>query len=238
MFYEQFFKHALAKDIEPYPYQIALQRDWPDLLNIPTGLGKTAAIIVAWLYKRHLGDAATPHRLVYCLPMRVLVEQTASNAEKWIENLRAKGIYGNGNFPSVHVLMGGEVDRDWDISPEHDQILIGTQDQLLSRALNRGYSMSRFRWPIQFGLLNNDCLWVMDEVQLMGEGLATTAQVQAFRNTLQTLMSVRSIWMSATLSKKWLGTVDFFHQLESLNTLSLAGEDKKQEPVRRRLRAL
>ena len=38
----------------------------------------------------------------------------------------------------------------------------------LSRALNRGYGMSRYRWPMHFGLLNNDCLWVLDETQLMG----------------------------------------------------------------------
>jgi len=29
--------------------------------------------------------------------------------------------------------MGGEVSRDWDACPEADAILIGTQDQLLSR---------------------------------------------------------------------------------------------------------
>ena len=49
-----------------------------------------------------------------------------------------------------------------------ETVIVGTQDQLLSRALNRGYSMSRFRWPVHFGLLDNDCLWVMDEIQLMG----------------------------------------------------------------------
>jgi CRISPR-associated endonuclease/helicase Cas3 len=52
---------------------------------------------------------------------------------------------------------------------------------LLSRALNRGYGMSRYRWPIHFGLLNNDCLWVMDETQLMGPGLSTACQLEAFR---------------------------------------------------------
>ena len=34
---------------EPYPYQKALAPgEWPDLLDIPTGLGKTAAIYFAW----------------------------------------------------------------------------------------------------------------------------------------------------------------------------------------------
>ena len=32
------------------------------------------------------------------------------------------------------------------------------------------------------GLLNNDCLWSCDEVQLMGPGVATARQLEAFRN--------------------------------------------------------
>jgi len=85
------------------------------------------------------------------------------------------------------ILMGGE-DADskkaaWDIYPERPAILIGTQDMLLSRALNRGYAMSRQRWPMHFGLLNSDCMWVMDEVQLMGPGLGTACQLEAFRKT-------------------------------------------------------
>jgi CRISPR-associated endonuclease/helicase Cas3 len=71
--------------------------------------------------------------------------------------------------------MGGEDGGDWDLYPECEAVLLGTQDMLLSRALNRGYASGRSRWPIEFGLLTNDCLWVMDEVQLFGSGLATTA---------------------------------------------------------------
>ena len=64
----------------------------------------------------------------------------------------------------------GQPDKPW--------VLVGTQDQLLSRALNRGYAMSRFEWPVHFGLLNNDCRWLIDEVQLMGPGLWTTSQLE------------------------------------------------------------
>ncbi len=32
--------------------------------------------------------------------------------------------------------------------------------------------MSRYRWPIHFGLLNNDELWAMDEMQLMASSRA------------------------------------------------------------------
>jgi hypothetical protein len=47
------------------------------------GLGKTAAAILAWLWRRRFATeqvrAQTPRRLVYCLPMRVLVEQFSLN---------------------------------------------------------------------------------------------------------------------------------------------------------------
>lgn len=108
----------------------------------------------------------------------------------------------------VVVLMGGESDTDWMQTPEEEQIIIGTQDMLLSAALNRGYAMSRFRWPYAFGLLNNDCLWCFDEVQLMGSGLATSVQLDAFRKIMGAFGSANSVWMSATLDHQWFKTPD------------------------------
>ena len=71
----------------------------------------------------------TPRRLVYCLPMRVLVEQSADEARKWIENLSL-------DIP-VTVLMGGVEAEEWFLHPEKPAVLIGTQDMLLSRAQSR-----------------------------------------------------------------------------------------------------
>jgi CRISPR-associated endonuclease/helicase Cas3 len=43
-------------------------------------LGKTAAVVLAWLWNRvQRPDSEWPRRLVYCLPMRTLVEQTEIN---------------------------------------------------------------------------------------------------------------------------------------------------------------
>ena len=114
----------------------------------------------------------------------------------------------------VHVLMGGEDAVEWDLEPEKPAVLIGTQDMLLSRALNRGYGMGRFRWPMHFGLLNNDCLWVLDEIQLMGTGLATSTQIQAFRESLSTFGTAKTVWMSATLLPRWLASVNFRDRIE------------------------
>jgi CRISPR-associated endonuclease/helicase Cas3 len=88
-------------------------------------------------------------------------------------------------------------------------VLVGTQDQLLSRALNRGYAMSRFEWPVHFGLLNNDCRWLIDEVQLMGPGLWTTAQLDWMRRKrFPSLKPCLTTWMSATVGTSFLSTTD------------------------------
>ena len=121
--------------------------------------------------------------------MRTLVEQTEREVRTWILRLARKYTKSSDGselrWLALHspiILMGGEdAEKEWDIHPERPAILIGTQDMLLSRALNRGYGMSRYRWPMHFGLLNNDCLWVMDETQLMGPGLSTACQLEAFR---------------------------------------------------------
>jgi CRISPR-associated endonuclease/helicase Cas3 len=125
---------------------------------------------------------------------------------------------------SVVVLMGGEDEDNWDLYPEREAVIIGTQDMLLSRALNRGYAASRSRWPIQFGLLNNDCCWVLDEIQLMGPGLTTSAQLDAFRALFGVHGGVSSLWMSATVRRDWLKTVDF--DPSSAEFLDLKDDDK------------
>ena len=219
------FAHDLLQ-AEPYPWQVALGEDaeCPNrLIRIPTGFGKTHGILAAWAWHRlHRQDEAWPRRLVWCLPMRVLVEQTEAGVRKCLE---AMGLLWDGEGDhagkvGVHLLMGGTDPGAWHLYPEACSVLIGTQDLLLSRALNRGYGVSRARWPMDMGLLNQDALWVMDEVQLMDEGLATAAQLQAFRTqdalAGKELRACRTWWMSATLQEAWLRTVDTAAMLDAM----------------------
>ena len=78
---------------------------------------------------------------------------------------------------------------------------------------------------MQYGLLNTDCLWVFDEVQLMSTGLATSTQLQAFRLMLTsgtTGQPSKSVWKSATLLPRWLASTDFKDHVPELETLRLA----------------
>lgn len=201
----------------PFPYQRALAEcdTLPELLEVPTGTGKTAAAILAWLWRRQTRPNDTPRRLVYCLPMRVLVEQTRGCAVRWLSNLgllageatfagdrleRYEVNWSTAGKVGVVTLMGGEAQRDWREHPEREQIIVGTQDMLLSRALNRGFAMPPQMWPVDFGLLNVDALWVMDEVQLMGPARTTSVQLQHFWETGPATCAPRkTLWMSATL---------------------------------------
>jgi CRISPR-associated endonuclease/helicase Cas3 len=235
--YDDFFNRAFRQSPFAYQRRIATDAEMPALINAPTGAGKTAAILGAWLWRRLHNPQSVGRRLVYCLPMRTLVDQTAKAAREAIERLEIDDANLKDRF-AVHVLMGGEVAVDWDALPEREAIIVGTQDMLLSRALNRGYALSTARYPLQFGLLNNDCLFVFDEIQLMGDALATSAQLAAFRQTLGAFGVQQSVWMSATPDKKWLGTIDFKDQAEKLEELKLTEDDRAIPELNKRLHAV
>ncbi|HAA54642.1 MAG TPA: CRISPR-associated helicase/endonuclease Cas3 [Myxococcales bacterium] len=208
MEYTEFFRTITGHD--PYPYQQELATNvWPELLDIPTGLGKTAAVLLAWFFKHHQKDTNNPKRLVYCLPMRSLVRQTHDVAKDWFEKAVDVGLISEEEKPLVSIMMGGEIDDKWLTQNERPALLIGTQDILLSRALNRGYAMGPYRWPMHFGWLNNDVMWVFDETQLIGVGIETGAQLQAFRQKMGAFGPTHTMWMSATLDTHQIETIDY-----------------------------
>lgn len=230
--FDRFFARAFGCALvegRPHPYQraIATERELPELVCIPTGCGKTAALALGWLWRRFRHENAdvrsnTPRRFVYCLPMRTLVDQFRWNVVVWLRNLdllagevddqsaRYKPSWVSGRVP-VFTLMGGEEQADWQAYPEREAIVIGTQDMLLSRALNRGYGLFPVYWPVDFGVINTDSLWVLDEVQLMDVGRTTSAQLQLLAGEASDHVRVpprHTIWMSATLGAQKVALPD------------------------------
>lgn len=227
--YSDWFEKATGWAPYAYQRQLAEAATTPSILAVPTGCGKTQAVLGAWRYQRERGVG--PRRLVYALPIRTLVEQTRNVALAMRERLELSPE----QLP-IHVLMGGEEppEGDWRLRPEVDQILIGTIDLLLSRALNRGYGEGRFSWPVSFGLLNSDCRWVFDEVQLMGPARTTSAQLDGLRAALGTALPCESIWVSATVEAEELQTVD---RPTAGTKMTLPASDRKGS-LRKRLDAV
>ncbi len=230
MDYQPFFHQITNND--PYPYQAALARDGlPDVLNVPTGCGKTAAAVLAWMFRRRHHPSAevrrsTPRRLILALPLRTLVEQQWASVKEWVE---AEAKIGADQAPiQVHLLRGGEDRasmRAWRDHPEGDAIFVSTMDMALSRALNRGYGVPRFVQPIEFGFFNNDVQWVFDETQLMGVGFPTSVRLQGLREAVQTFGPTHTLWMSATVNEQLLDQA-WLNPNRALSYRQLTDEDR------------
>ncbi|MEV0971732.1 type I-G CRISPR-associated helicase/endonuclease Cas3g [Microtetraspora glauca] len=234
-----FAADAVGEEVTPYPYQVKLAYEGlPDLLRVPTGGGKTVAAVLPWLWRTDVFPEVTPRRLVYVLPLRTLVEQTADTVATWLFNL---GLRASPNFKEatredevvLQVLMGGADRQDdlWQLEPGRRAVLVGTQDMILSRALMRGYAEARAKWPISYALLHADTQWVFDETQLLGPALPTSAQLQGLRDAMGTVAPTRTMWMSATLAEDGLATVD--HDTTALRTVELSAEDRAGGLARR-----
>ncbi len=95
---------AAANDTAPWHWQAKLAEHKTcrnQLIRIPTGMGKTLGVLSAWAYHRVVNkNSDWPRRLVWCLPMRTLVEQTCDEARAILKNA------GLEDEVSVNLLMG------------------------------------------------------------------------------------------------------------------------------------
>lgn len=169
----QFF--SAASGFPPLPFQLAwMERSAAPIqtLEAPTGLGKTLATLVGWLWERQQKPATTPRRLVYQLPLRTLTDQIAAECRSVITRLGAA-------IP-VFVLRGGQIENDYVDALAAEAVIVGTLDQVVSRQLMRGYCCSRWSWPRHFAALNADVRVVVDETQLQGAAVRTAIRLQNF----------------------------------------------------------
>lgn len=159
----------------PFPWQVRLldlflRGQIPSALDMPTGLGKTAAMAI-WLVARAQG-AKLPRRLVYVVDRRAVVDQATTVAEqlrKWVEESPdVKKALGLTRALPISTLRGQHVDnRDWLEDPSVPVIVVGTVDMVGSRLLFSGYGVSLKMRPYHAGLLGADTLVVLDEAHLV-----------------------------------------------------------------------
>ena len=206
----------------PFPWQqrlvdsLAARDEWPDVLDLPTGSGKTAALDTAVFHLALRFDcpARAALRIALVVDRRLVVDDAYNRATR-IEGFltdpacvpeaersvvvevasRLQRLAGDGKKPLVagRLRGGAPLESDWARTPTQPTILCSTVDQVGSRLLFRGYGVSDRMKPVQAGLLGNHSLILLDEAHL----------AEPFRQTLHAVQEiggadVRTVLLSAT----------------------------------------
>ena len=188
--FETYFE--AVHDHAPYPWQSRLTRQvlegdgWPDVIDLPTGVGKTAVLDTA-IFALAVRPDVSPRRIVFVIDRRIVVDQVCERAERIRDKIaeatggvlaEVQGLLSNltdaGEPLGVAALRGGiPIDGEWALRPEQPWVMVSTVDQFGSRLLFRGYGVSDRMRPVHAGLAGNDCLVILDEVHLSTAFAAT-----------------------------------------------------------------
>lgn len=218
---------------QPFPWQERLVETvletghWPPVLNLPTGVGKTAALDVAvfTLAAGRQRGVVFPRRIAMIVDRRVIVDQAARRAchiaskvaestDPVVADVRAMLTGGSDSSgqtvePTVDppaarqirtaVLRGGiPRDNSWALRPDQPTILTSTVDQVGSRLLFRGYGVSRRMQTLHAGLLGTDTLFLLDEVHLSRPFAQTLQRVATYASAGTVGVPPVVVEMSAT----------------------------------------
>jgi len=192
-FFEGYFKELTGRT--PYVWQRKLYAqmaggavDWPEVLDLPTGAGKTSVLhiwLLALAWSVRCGRFDVPRRLAWIVNRRVVVDQVTSDVESLVstelgEDGQPQGLarcpevrnllasLSMSEIPlAVSTLRGQYADKgNWSRDPSTPAVVVGTVDMIGSRLLFRGYRSGAYHRPIHAGLLGVDSLIVNDEAHL------------------------------------------------------------------------
>ena len=209
----------------PFPWQqelvdrLAGYDEWPDVLDLPTGAGKTAAMDAAVFHLALRADAPgkAALRIALVVDRRLVVDDAFERAKKIAKKLRCTPcddgeghevvrevarrlcrLAGDGAPPLVarRLRGGAPLEHDWARTPTQPTILCSTVDQIGSRLLFRGYGVSDRMKPVHAGLLGTDSLILLDEAHLSEPFRQTLAAVRHVEGA--GVRGVRTALLSAT----------------------------------------
>lgn len=191
-FYQQLHGHP------PFPWQQALTDrvleggQWPDVVDVPTGLGKTSLIDAAVFAAAARPDAGR-RRVFFVVDRRLVVDEAFEHAGRLKRALDAAtgGIcvrvaaalrqpdddaHNSNGQPVLDVVRmrsGLTWSWRWLDRPDRHAVVTGTIDQIGSRLLFRGYGVGENLRPIDAALGGSDSLIIIDEAHLAGPFIQT-----------------------------------------------------------------
>jgi len=207
--------------------QVCETGEWPGALDLPTGTGKTSVLDIAVFAMavdaaRDPPQRKAPRRAILVVDRRTVVDQAyarASALARLLAGARPGTILGRvaealhglrgevssrrpGARPLEVAYLRGAIPRDdgWARDPSQPLLGVSTVDQVGSRLLFRGYGVSPGMRSVHAGLLGNDIVYFLDEVQLSQPFAETLDQVRRWRDQARRTLpvSLRVVMMSAT----------------------------------------
>lgn len=192
--FPEFFR--ACTDHDPYPWQVRLgdhirEEGWPDAIDVPTGLGKTAALL-AGVYElaRQIHEGANrtvPQRILHVVDRKIVIDQTADLLEDVARRIaggdgplgpvrealrRLAGPWSDQPLVVAHIHGEAPDLHTW-MRPTGAVILTMTTHQAVSRLLFRGLGVSERTRTLHAGLLGVDAAFVLDEPHLSHQAVDT-----------------------------------------------------------------
>lgn len=246
--FPRFFRDVHGYD--PFPWQARLarqvleQKRWPDVIDVPTGCGKTSALDIA-VFALAVDAQRFSRRVVFVVDRRIIVDQVYERARairdaiagaqtKTLRLIRERfsEIIDSDESDQIDplgvtTLKGGiPIDREWTRRPDQPWVVVSTVDQFGSRLLFRGYGVTPNMHPIHAGLAGNDCLVILDEVHLSVPFAQTLESVKRLDSHTDLPRRFHIVEMSATPSRA------------EASRFTLTDEDTVESPIlRQRYRA-
>ncbi|HEU0120877.1 MAG TPA: type I-U CRISPR-associated helicase/endonuclease Cas3 [Bryobacteraceae bacterium] len=230
----------------PYPWQERLAAQviagsgWPEVIDLPTGSGKTACIDIAVLA---LACGRGPRRIFFVVDRKTIVDQVYENSlskaatelddppQGALALVREEllRLAGGGDTPLAKVRLRGGAFRNksWVRSPLQPTVISTTVDQVGSGLLFRGYGVSASSQPIHAGLIAHDAILFLDEAHCSQAFARTLSRIERFREGSPLPGRFQFVEMTATPSQP--GGTSF--------KLLPADEEDTASPLYRRLHA-
>ncbi len=185
--------------------ELACRGDWPAVIDLPTGAGKTSCLEMASFALAFQADRppelrTAPLRTFLVVDRRIVVDDAFRRARYIQENLaealagrrdsvlarvaeRLATISGNRATPLIACQLRGGVYRDtsWARSPNQPLLVTSTVDQVGSRLLFRGYGVTESARPIHAALVACDSLILLDEAHCSKAFSQTLSAIRRFQ---------------------------------------------------------